>query len=135
MTLTVDDHREIAELGAAFAALLDERRFPEVADLFVEDGELHRADGSLLRGRSDILAAQSSRHEHVDTVHHSATPFIEEGGEPSEARSRTSFVAVSVNRQDHSTAGWAIGYFEDRYRKENGLWRFTERHIHLMHRR
>ena len=134
MTLDAKAKLEIAELGTAFAALLDERRFPEVAALFAENGILHRADGTVIQGREAILAAQSSRHEDVDTVHHVANPFIEPV-DSRNARGRTSFVAVSINRQDGTTQGWAIGYFDDRYCQHDGRWRFAERRIHLTHRR
>lgn len=134
MTLEPPDKVALAELNAAFAGLLDERRFPEVAELFCEDGVLNRVDGTAVRGRVNIEAAQSARHEWVDTVHHVAAPMIEPS-ENGEARGRVSFVAVSVDTRDGSTQGWVIGYFSDKYRRENGSWRIAERSIHAIHRR
>lgn len=132
--LTLEDRIEIIELGAAFAALLDQRRFPEVAVLFAQDGELHRADGSLVQGREAIHAAQASRHESVHTVHHVSVPLIETAAGGA-VTGRTNFVAVSVDMRDGSSQGWVIGHFEDRYRQDDGPWRFASRRIHILHRR
>lgn len=132
MSVSSKDRTAIAELGAAYAVLLDQGRFAEVASLFVEDGVLHRADGTVLIGRANILGAQSKREPSLRTVHHVSLPLIDLLG-PNEAKAVSNFIAVTV-RADSASLGPAMGYFEDRYRRVAQTWRLSERRIHLVYR-
>lgn len=128
MTLTIEDRSAIMVLSAAYAALLDAGRFEELSMLYMPEGVLFRADGTMVTGRAAILAAQSARPVNVETVHHVSLPFIDSVSE-GQLTGRATFVAVAKDLHSSHSPAWTIGSFEDLYIQHGGDWLIGQRRV------
>jgi hypothetical protein len=122
--------------------LLDEAALRRTAELYAQGADrrdkatwaaittedcLIEAPGIMLRGQREIVAALDFMAQlYVATQHrvHNQTVLIE----ADEARGETYSVAdhLSVNEGGRTLLTWAIRY-QDRWRREEGVWRFSHR--------
>lgn len=124
----------LSDLVHRYAALADQRRIAELADLFVPDGVLvlpeppDRLDAHVERhGR----AAISTHMQVLDEVPLTAHELVGEVFDPVEegrARGRVACVAHHVGQG--RDAVWHLHY-DDAYRWEGGVWRFERRELHV----
>jgi hypothetical protein len=123
---------ECRDLGFAYAVFVDLRRFTELAALFMPDGILHRAYGETVVGRANIEKAQAARPPTLEIVHQ-VTPAAISVTAADEAQGWSSFIAVSHDSNGEGVLALrGAGFFEDRYRKWNGLWLIAERRVRVI---
>lgn len=126
MTALSDDARraiewECARLINLYANLNDAARWPEVADLYAEDGLMTRptAPDAPVVGRAAILAAFSARPPR--TTRHICANIVIDVESATAARGRSAMLLF--------TGGPAplVGGFDDRFVLTDAGWRFAER--------
>jgi 3-phenylpropionate/cinnamic acid dioxygenase small subunit len=140
--------REVEELLAREAHLLDERRFDEWLNLFTDDaeylvplreyveGEVEPAglpvirenkDGLLLRVRKDATGFSHTEVPASMTCHLITNIVVDEIPNSDEVEARSAF-AVRQTRKLHDEAWWA-GRRIDRLRRTNGSWQIAHREV------
>lgn len=130
MVRELADREEIRELTARYAFLVAHKR--SAAELFTDDGGFvfRKPDGEVgvARGRAalDSTFAEILRapNHNLPTVHNHLLSI--DGDEAS----GVCWIELHAHKQeaDGSRADWrGSGYYEDRYRRENGRWKFVLR--------
>ena len=122
---------EIRDLIATYAHRVTHGR--SVADLFTDDGAyIHRrsrdAEPEVKRGRAELDAHYIDRPDNVGNV----TPMIHNlllSVNGDEARGICS-IELRIWAGDGVMAS---GYYEDRFRREDGRWKFVEREVNFFH--
>ncbi|MFJ6901987.1 nuclear transport factor 2 family protein [Streptomyces hokutonensis] len=119
------DRAEISDVLFAFARALDSKDWQGYADLFAEDGHLLLPWGDKIP-KGQVAAGASGglgRYEH--THHLSANHQIEISGDTAVTHSYVQALHVPAEnpRSDH----WLVlGWYDNKLRRENGAWKFTE---------
>jgi 8-oxo-dGTP pyrophosphatase MutT (NUDIX family) len=125
------DREEIRELTARYCWHVTHGEGEQVAMLFTRDGLLDVRDGQFkpVRGRDDLLKFyRASVREPELAVPFIHNHIIELDGD--EARGTCSIDARFIRNGESVLAA---GYYEDRYRREDGKWRFAERRLTFHH--
>jgi ketosteroid isomerase-like protein len=127
----LEDRDEIKELTARYCWHVARGEGEAVAMLFSDDGLLAVNDGSFrpVTGRDALLKFYRAAVNQPEL----AIPFIQNhiielAGD--EARG-TCAIEARFSRNNRSIT--AAGYYEDRYRRERGRWRFAERRLTFWH--
>jgi ketosteroid isomerase-like protein len=127
----LEDRDEIKELTARYCWHVARGEGEAVAMLFSDDGLLAVNDGSFrpVTGRVALLKFYRAAVKQPEI----AIPFIQNhiielAGD--EARG-TCAIEARFSRNGRSIT--AAGYYEDRYRRERGRWRFAERRLTFWH--
>ena len=125
-----DDRHAIKELCGKYCHLLDQGDLANWQQLFVEEGIFEvSAFGLEGRGRSSlggfimqILPFEFGDFKHLPAGH---TVEFESGREL--AKGVLDFQFIVLERQEPRVA--LVGFYEDEYRKEDGVWRFAKRSV------
>lgn len=127
----LEDRDQIKELTARYCWHVAHGEGEAVAALFADDGVLEVTDGSFkpVKGRDELLKFYRTSVNQPEM----AIPFIQNhiiqvNGDEAEG---TCGIEARFTRNGESVT--AAGYYEDRYRRENGKWRFTQRKITFHH--
>jgi uncharacterized protein (TIGR02246 family) len=129
--LELEDRDEIKELTARYCWHVARGEGEAVAALFTDDGVLEVADGSFkpVRGRKALLEFyRASVNQPQLAIPFIQNHIIEVKGEEAEG---TCGIEARFTRNGESVT--AAGYYEDRYRREAGRWRFAQRRITFYH--
>lgn len=132
------DSQQITRLLLAYAEHLDAGDFASVGALF--DHATYRTAGTdyALTGATEVRSTQEAvvrLYDGVPRTHHNITNITvdadtDEGGES--ATSRCYFTVIQAIPDDEIRI-IAIGRYHDTFEKVDGVWRFSERIIHLDH--
>lgn len=127
----LEDREEIKELTARYCWHVARGEGEAVANLFTDDGVLDVTDSgrSPVRGREALLKF----YRRSVTEPEVAIPFIqnhiiEVSGDEAHG---TCGIEARFSRNGESVT--AAGYYEDKYRRERGRWRFAERKLFFHH--
>lgn len=128
----LEDRDEIKELTARYCWHVAHGEGEAVAQLFTDDGVLEVTDGSLkpVRGKEDLL------HFYRTSVNQPqlAIPFIQNHIiEIKDADNAEGTCGIEARFTRNGESVTAAGYYEDRYRRERGKWRFVQRRITFYH--
>jgi uncharacterized protein (TIGR02246 family) len=129
----LEDREAIRTLIAKYCLLVDSRDIEQVAMLFTCDGRFASSDGKIeSRGRPQIVEQFHRRYAVLGPsnhfVHESVIEFNSE--DPDIASGWVNSHAEVVR---HGSALWAALRYHDRYRREEGQWRFEERLLHFFY--
>lgn len=125
------DREEIKELTARYAHGVARGEGAKVAALFTDDGVfLNHLPGQPLtevRGREalDKFYGAIKRNFALPCIHNHLITL--EG----DTATGTCSIEVRITRNNQSMIG--SGYYEDRFRRENGRWKFVERDCNFFH--
>jgi ketosteroid isomerase-like protein len=126
------DKEEIRELTAKYAHWVGCGDGPKVPSLFTDDGAFsNRVIGQAptieVRGRKQIdeFYAGLKKGMALPCIHNH---IINLDGDKA---SGTCTIEVRITQNGQSIIG--SGYYEDTFRRENGTWKFVERHAHFHH--
>jgi len=127
----LEDRDQIKELTARYCWHVAHGEGEAVALLFTDDGVLEVTDGSFkpVRGRDALLNFYRTSVNQPEL----AIPFIqnhiiEVNGDEAAG---TCGIEARFSRGGESVT--AAGYYEDRYRRDHGKWRFLQRRITFYH--
>lgn len=124
----MDSLEDIRRLKYRYARTLDLKRWDEFADVFTEDavadyGTRATSEPLTLRGREQIVSyMRDALGGNIITVHFCAQPEIEIDGDTAEG---TWCFEDTVIVPDHRIMIKGSAYYEDRYRREDGVWRIS----------
>lgn len=120
----IEDHLEIADLRARYCHLLDDRRWTEFVDLFTEDGVFEGLECAY--GREDIRTFFTERVPKLaDAFWHFCTNgTVEIDGETAYGRISLQYLSIKGG-----VSYVSAGHYDDTFRRVDGRWRFTSRHI------
>lgn len=135
MTLTAIERAAIGweceRLIHLYAMLNDAGDFAAMAEMFAEDGVFARPSQGdvLIRGRAAILAAYTSRPPRF--TRHLITSVVVTVEDQDNARAQ-SYLSLYTGQAGESLPRpaepvYLIGDFKDRFVREDGVWKFSER--------
>lgn len=119
---------EIRGLKYRYARTLDLKRWDEFAEVFTEDatanyGTKATSEPLTLEGRDAIVSyMRDALGGNIITVHFCAQPEIDIDGDTAEG---TWCFEDTVIVPDHRVMIKGSAYYEDRYRREGGVWRIS----------
>ena len=126
----MNDEDKVRNLQHAYGYYIDRKMWDDVTDLFTTDGALSIADVGVYDGPKSIRRAlerngpaglkQGQLHDHMQL---DMTVVIEPNG--LEARSRGIEFGM-LGEADKGTAFYTLAVFENRYVKQNDIWRIRE---------
>jgi uncharacterized protein (TIGR02246 family) len=126
------DREEIKELTARYAHGVARGEGAKVAELFTDDGafinQLNPDEPpTVVRGREALHKFYSNikRNTALPCIHNHLITI--EGDEAT----GTCSIEVRITMKQQSMIG--SGYYEDRFRREQGRWKFAERHCTFFH--
>ncbi len=120
------DREAIRDLACRYAHHVWQKEGAAAAQLFTEDGEMDTGEPPVLRGRAALLEA----YERM-LGDGSFQPFVSnhvislEGDEAS----GTCYLDLRATTDGRSMIG--SGYYQDRYRRVDGAWKFRSRRLHM----
>lgn len=120
------DREAIRDLARRYAHHVWRQEVPETIELFTEDGEMDTGNAPVLRGRQAILEAYQGMLG--DSQFH---PFVhnhivELSGDEATG---TCYLDLRAAQEGRSMIG--SGYYEDRYARIDGVWKFRSRKLTL----
>ena len=125
------DREEIKELTARYAHGVARGEGAKVAELFTDDGvfinRLPDQPPTEVRGRAALqkFYATIKRNTALPCIHNHLITLA------GDEASGTCSIEVRITTKQQSMIG--SGYYEDRFRRENGHWKFAERHCTFFH--
>ena len=125
------DREELKELTAHYAHGVARGEGAKVAALFTDDGvfinDLPATAPTVVRGREalDKFYGAIKRNTALPCIHNHLITLA------GDAATGTCSIEVRITRNNQSLIG--SGYYEDRFRRENGRWKFVERHCTFFH--
>ena len=129
--LELADREEIKELTAHYAHGVARGEGAKVAELFTDDGvfinELPDTAPTVVRGREALnkFYGAIKRNTALPCIHNHLITLT------GDEATGTCSIEVRITRNNQSMIG--SGYYEDRFRRENGRWKFVERHCTFFH--
>jgi SnoaL-like protein len=126
------DREEIRELVATYAHRM--AHGPAAADLFTDDGAyINRGTAEIppneVRGRGALERHFGDRAGWAERP----LPMIHNHLIAIEGNEARGICSVEIRLAAKGTSIIASGYYKDRYRRENGRWKFTERDCSFFH--
>jgi hypothetical protein len=126
------DREEIRDLVATYAHRVTHGL--SVADLFTDDGAyIHRrsrdAEPEVSRGRAQLDAHYVGRPGAAGV----ATPMIHNTLIKIDGDHAAGICSVELRLWRDGASALASGYYQDRYRREDGRWKFVERDLTFFH--
>jgi len=125
------DREELKELTAHYAHGVARGEGAKVAELFTDDGvfinDLPDTAPTVVRGREALnkFYGAIKRNTALPCIHNHLITLA------GDEATGTCSLEVRITRNNQSMIG--SGYYEDRFRRENGRWKFVERHCTFFH--
>ncbi len=120
------DRETIRDLACRYAHHVWQKDVPAAVDLFTEDGEMDTGDAPVIKGREALLESYQRMlgdaqfhpfvHNHVVELH-------------GETATGTCYLDLRATMDGRSMIG--SGYYEDRYVRVDGEWKFRSRKLTL----
>jgi len=129
----LEDRDAIRNLIARYGRLVDERDIAGVGMLFTRDGSFRSVDGKIAStGRDSVIEQFHKRYAVLGPSNHfTHDMFIElDDTDPDLASGWVNSHAEVVR---NGVALWAALRYHDRYRREEGVWRFHVRELHFFY--
>lgn len=132
-----DDLVALHRLQSSYADIVSRRAWAELSSIFFEDTRVHvdtvTAPVRILTGPAEFSAFVASALERFD---HFVFAVLNATVELVDDTHATGRMFMSEIRHVRESDSWptAHGVYQDRYRKEDGRWRFAERHYRSMAR-
>jgi ketosteroid isomerase-like protein len=120
------DREAIRDLACRYAHHVWQKQVAAAVELFTEDGEMDTGEPPLLRGRAALLET----YERMLGDGH-FQPFVSNHviSLAGDEASGTCYLDLRATADGRSMIG--SGYYEDRYRRVDGEWKFRSRKLHL----
>jgi hypothetical protein len=133
----LEDADEIRNLNRIYGYYLDKAMYDELVDLFTDDVELEYSQRGVYVGKerarqlmkmmpggqSGLQPGMLQNHIQLQGVVH-----VEPDGKTAKGRWRALIMMGDANAK---TAQWQHGIYENQYRKEDGVWKFSKVHAYV----
>jgi len=120
------DREAIRDLACRYAHHVWQKQVAAAVELFTEDGEMDTGEPPLLRGRAALLEAYKRMLGDGHFQPFVSNHVISLAGDEA---SGTCYLDLRATADGRSMIG--SGYYEDRYRRVDGEWKFRSRKLHL----
>lgn len=127
----LEDREAIKELTARYCAHIARADAEAAANLFTDDGVLDMSDSGFkpVRGREALLNFYRASVREPEA----ALPFIHNHVIELSGDYARGTCAIEARFARNGESITAAGYYEDKYRRERGTWRFAERKLFFHH--
>lgn len=126
----MSDEEAIRDLMAEYCHLVDDERFEEFSQLFTEDAVVTaKLAGTTYRGREEIRGFLEGQPPHKRGLHVTVNHRVHVDGDT--ARAAADFFVIVPRPQGLHLL--SMGRYDDRIVREEGRWRFAERHVLTRH--
>lgn len=133
----LEDTNEIYNLNRIYGYYLDKALYDQLVDLFTDDVELEYSQRGVYVGKerarklmkmmpggeSGLQPGMLQNHIQLQGVVH-----VDPDGKTAKGRWRALIMMGDANAK---TAQWQEGTYENEYRKENGVWKFSKVHAYV----
>ncbi len=129
----LEDVRDIQILQRAYGYYVDKNLWPQVADLFAEDGTLEIGGRGVFVGKSRVLQYLQWLGSPVEGKlydHTQLQPVVDVSADGKTAKGRWRALVFGGNLGGDSVLGDCI--YENEYRKENGKWKIATLHAYFI---
>ena len=125
----LEDRAEIEELIARYAVAVDDRDFDTLTDMFTNDAIFHNVRG-IEQGRDKVIAYYRERLGEFGPTYHIPHARALDFGDEDHARGIVmAHAELAIGNETYMVA---LRYY-DRYRREQGRWRFHERKVRQLY--
>jgi uncharacterized protein (TIGR02246 family) len=129
----LEDRAGIGELVARYCFAIDDRDVAAIADCFTADGCFRSLDGVLdARGREAVVEQFHGRFAALGATYHYTHDRVLEF-DPRDPDAARGIVAAHAEVVRNGEPMWVALRYADRYRREDGRWRFAERELSFMY--
>ncbi len=123
----LEDRSEICELTARYCHAVARGDAAGIVSLFCEDGWFEMGDRTV-RGRGEL------ERFYAGVAERPPLPFIQNHVVELAGDEASGLCSVEIRMVRGDEAITAAGYYEDRYRRVDGAWRFAGRRFHVFHK-
>ena len=124
----IEDRESIRELTSRYCQLAVGGRAEEIVGLFTRDGIMESGD-TLGRGRAQLLELYRSSFRDLRPI-----PFVHNHVIELDGDRATGFCSLELRSVENGEAMTAAGHYEDRFEREDGVWKFAHRKLVFYHR-
>lgn len=129
----LEDRAELAELVARYGLVMDNRDVAAMPELFTADARVWSADGVMdARGLPAVTDMFRGRFEVLGPSNHFTHDRIVEF-DPDDPDRATGLVSSHAEMQRRGQPMLAAIRYHDRYRRDGGRWKFSERGLSFMY--
>jgi uncharacterized protein (TIGR02246 family) len=129
----LEDRAEIGELVARYCFAIDDRDVAAIADCFTADGRFRSLDGVLdAQGREAVVRQFHARFAVLGATYHYTHDRVLDF-DPLDRAAAHGVVAAHAEVVRHGEPMWVALRYADRYRREDGRWRFADRELSFMY--
>ncbi|MCP5145218.1 MAG: nuclear transport factor 2 family protein [Gammaproteobacteria bacterium] len=128
-----EDIRDIEILQRTYGYYVDKNLWPQIADLFTDDGTLEIGGRGVFVGKARVLEYLNWLGQPVDGRlydHTQMQPVVDVSADGMTARGRWRALIFTGGYQQASVFGNCI--YENEYRKENGVWKISRLHAYFI---
>ncbi|GMK47463.1 bile-acid 7-alpha-dehydratase [Paenibacillus glycanilyticus] len=122
----LEDLEEIKKLKARYFRFVDEKKWPEFADLFTEDADIF-PDGYRFKNSQEMASVIDSMVEAVPSVHHGHMPEIEfiDDDNAQGIWAMEDLFTFPANKEGVPEGHNGYGQYRETYRRVNGVWKIS----------
>ena len=124
----MEDKDEIRELTAKYCYAVAAQDSDALIDMFTEDGIFDMPPDRHFEGREQLSELYTA-----GIAEATPKPFIQNHVISVDGDTATGNCAVEIRLVENGVAMTACGYYNDKYRRENGAWKFAHRDFNLYH--
>lgn len=124
----LEDRDAIRELTARYCQLAVGGKAEEIVALFTRDGVMESGD-TLERGHTRLLELYRASFASLRPIPSVHNHVVEVDGNRA-----TGFCSLELRMVENGEAVTAAGHYEDRFEREDGLWKFAHRKLVFYHR-
>jgi SnoaL-like domain len=132
-----EDYQQITNLGYIYGYYLDKALYTQLVDLFTDDVSLEYSGRGVYLGKAHakelmkmMPGGATGLQDGMLQNHIQLQPVIHVAPDGKTAKGRSRALIMMGDLAKHS-ALWQEGIYENEYRKEDGVWKFSKVHMYL----
>jgi SnoaL-like domain len=124
----IEDREAIRGLSARYCQLAVAGKAEEIVALFTRDGAMESGD-TVERGHARLLELYRASFGALRPI-----PFVHNHVVELDGDRATGFCSLELRMVENGEAVTAAGHYEDRFEREDGVWKFAHRKLVFYHR-
>jgi ketosteroid isomerase-like protein len=115
------DRMEISELRSAYAKAVDNENYERAHEIFADDATVHYRAGTC-HGAKEVESYWREKVDYGYSVHTAQMPELTVDGDQASGH----WYMIVFYETSDGEEGYALGWYEDEYRRIEGDWKITE---------